>query len=163
MTIACRILIKIVLMIVLSGIEVFQRKHFHHYRGLVLCSQCIHSLTDDGQIGSIGVVNACAVLRAMVSPLTVQTCGVDGFEIELEQELQSQYVCIIDHMHRFCSVSVSCADLLIRGMRKRTVGITRFSVLHSPNLLQEMFCSPKASPGKIDFSFLFHFSLIFDY
>ena len=74
MTIACGVLVEIVLVVLFSSIEILQWQ-FLYDQGLVveLLFFGKHSL-DNGQVLGVGVIDASAIAGTLVMPLLVQAC-----------------------------------------------------------------------------------------
>ena len=83
MTVAIRILVKIVLMILFGCVEVLQRPFLYGQGLLVVFLLFGKHLFDDGQIRRISIIDACTIARSFIVSLLVETCGIDGFEEHL--------------------------------------------------------------------------------
>lgn len=83
--VAVGMLVEVVLMIGIGGVEVAEGFHFDDDGGSVLRLLLVDEVADDGEVGGVGVVDACAIAGAAVFALLVEARGVDGAEIEFEQ------------------------------------------------------------------------------
>ena len=83
MTIAIRILVKVVLMILFGCVEVLQRQFFNGQGLLIILLLFGKNLLDDEQIRRIGIINTSAIASTLVVSLFVETGRVDGLEEHL--------------------------------------------------------------------------------
>ena len=151
MTVAARIFIQIILMILFCRIKILQRLNFHFQRAGVVGSQTANGFTDNRQIGCIGIINACAILSTTVISLTVQTGRVNCLEIKVDKKRQGHLIRIILYFYGFGKVRSTCTDLLIGRIGYISVCISHLGNFYTFYLLQEMFGSPETSACQINF------------
>ena len=77
MAVAAGIFVKIPLVILLGAIEVYKRAYLNSYGFVVPFLQPLGGFFNHRQVGLVGVINACPVLRAGISALPVYRRGVD--------------------------------------------------------------------------------------
>ena len=113
MTIAIRILVKIVLMILFGCVEVLQRQFLHGHGLFVVFLLFGKDLLNDGQINWVGIVDASTITSALVVSLFIETGGIDGLEEHLQQEFKADHIRIEPHEDRFCIACLIGIDLLV--------------------------------------------------
>lgn len=150
--VAVGVLVEVILVIFLGGVEAVEWQHLgDDWLEVALGFDC-YTLFNNWQVGRVGVVDASAVLRSHVVSLLVLEGGVDGFEIHIEQELESNFLGVINHLHSLGMSSGVGAHLLITRVLYCAVGISYLSVDHSVNQFEKMLSAPKAPASQINFS-----------
>ena len=94
--------------------------------------------------------DARSVLRAGIAALPVQGSRVDGFEIELKQQVQIHLRRIKCHAHRFRKPRASRADLLIIGACPITIRIAGLRFHDAAHLFEIMLDAPKTAAGEVN-------------
>ena len=111
--VAVGVLVEVVLVVLLSRVEAVQWQHLGDDGLEVALGFDCYTLFNNWQVGRVGVVDASAVLRSHVVSLLVFEGGVDGFEIHVEQELQSNLFGVINNLHCLGMPCLVGAHLLV--------------------------------------------------
>ncbi len=151
--VAVGFLVEVVLVVLLCGVEASQGLHLH---GDGLVEECLllgKHLSDDGDVGLVGVIYAGAVARASVVPLAVEACGFYGLEEHVEEELEVGHVLVVGDAHGLGIAGGVGIYLFVGGCLGVAVGESHLGVDDALDLFEEMFCAPEAPSGEID---LFH-------
>ena len=104
---------------------------------------------DFRQLSRVGVVDAGAVLDALVVALPVDGQRVDDPEVVLQQRRQRQHVRVVFHAHGL-GVTAVLAYRLVGGGLVRAVGIAHLGVQHAPELVEIFLQAPEAAARQID-------------
>lgn len=151
-TIALRVLVEVVLVIVFGGEEIAQWQEFYGERlpqGILHLLE--HGLDGRAQRG-VGIVYAGAVLRAFVVPLSVDAEGVDGVKEHSRQEFHVGHVGVKDDAHSLGKACLVGANFFVSGAAvSLSVSIAHLGFQYACHLLEIVFSPPKAAAGKIDF------------
>ena len=148
MTIAPRVFIQIVLMILLRRIKVFQRADLHQ-KGMGSARFYGGDPLHRPSRLFIGIINARLILTAHIIPLPVFYGGVNDIKIRQQQCVQADLPGVIGHLHGLTKAGVSGADSLITRL-PRPVGIAALGVYHAGYGLHQLLHAPKATAGQID-------------
>ena len=150
MAVAARILFQIVLMVLLSGIVVFQRANLH--KELLTAapldlSNALHRLLRL----VVGVVNAGLVLASDVIALPVLYCRVDDIEVSQQQGIQAHLLRVVLHPHSLSEAGVPLTDRPVVGIcLAGAIGVAALSIQDAWNGLHQLFYAPKAAACQID-------------
>lgn len=93
--IAVGILVEIFLVVLLGAVEAAEWFDFDAKGKSVIWRFGGEGFLDDGKVGGIDIVDAGAIAGAFVFALLVEACGVDGFEVHLQQELEAYHLGIV--------------------------------------------------------------------
>ena len=90
--------------------------------------------------------------------LTIEACGVDGFEEHIQQELQIGHLLVVLDANGFGEACRIGIYLFIRRVFSVAVGESHLRLYDSLDLFEEVLGAPEAAAGKVN---LFqHFILI---
>ena len=107
-------------------------------------------LVDNLLVILVGVIDAGAVLRSRIVALAVNAGWVDGFEVNLKQELQRHLRRIVGDMDGFSKAGLVGAYLFVSRVFRSAIGKANLDVHHSINLLEKenTFYPTDDRPGK---------------
>ena len=160
MAIAGRIVVEVILVVVLRLIEIFQRQVFHFKRLAVASLQFSELFGNESTVRRFRVVDARAVLRSYIISLSVEACRVDGLEIKVNKQSEVHLLRVVFHAYRFRRIRSTRTYLLISRICHTAVGVAYGRRLYAADLLHEVFRTPEASSGEIDF-FCVHIVVVF--
>ena len=86
MTIAVRVFVQIVLMVLIGGEEIAQRRNLRHDRLIVQLLFLIENAFDNRQLHLVRVIHASTVACTLIVPLTVEQRRVDSVEEHVDKE-----------------------------------------------------------------------------
>ena len=153
MAIAVGVLVQIVLVIVLGGIEVVERQQFYSEAQPHLGLHTVIHRLERRHVGFVSIVDARAVLCALIVSLLIHAHGIDGLEVHLGQELQRDDLGIIGDAYGLGKTRLVGAHVLIGWILGMAVGIAHLGFYNSIHQFEIMLCTPEASSCKIN---LFH-------
>ena len=151
MAITARILVQIILMIILSPVKILQRPLLDRQLLRILRLHGGIDRIDDGQVTGVHIIDARTILRSTVVPLLVDAHGIDGFEIQFQQQLQGNDRGIIHDPDGLRKTRQICANILITRILRMSVGIAGLGFQDTAYLLEIVLGTPKTTPGHVDF------------
>ena len=113
----------------------------------------LQSLEGHRPVGGVGVVDAGAVLDALVVPLPVDRGGIDGGQVEAQQEGEGGLPGFVDHLDRLGKAGRPGTDLLIGGGRPLAVGVSHLGGGYAVYQGEIPLHAPKTASRQIDFFF----------
>ena len=144
--VAAGVLLEVVLVVVLGGRVVGERAALDRDGVRVLLLQSRQRPGDHGLVGGVRVVDAGAVLGAVVVALPVDGRGLDGVVEQLEQERQRRHLRVVDDLD---GLRVAAA-VTVAGRGLGAVGVADLGgddALHEADVLLQ---APEAAAGHVD-------------
>ena len=149
MAVSKRILFQIILVILLSGIKVYERSYLN--KKLFAASSFYFSYPFNGLLCCvIGIINTGLILCASVITLSVFDRRVDNIKVGQQQSIKAYLLGIILHTYRFSESCISFTYLLIIGVSlTSSIGVAALSVNNSWYWLHKIFHPPEAAAGQV--------------
>jgi hypothetical protein len=152
--IARRVFPQIFLVAIVSGIEIRERQYLDCRRCLQRRLEPTHLGEDYGKV-TVGrrIVDTRPVASATVFSLTVERCGIYGFEEKLQEEGQGDLIRVIGYGDSFGEAGLVGIYLFIGRVGNIAVGEAHLGGKDAGNEREEMLETPETSSGKTDVAY----------
>ena len=141
-------------MVFLGGVEVAQGLDLDLEGETVLLGFVGNDFVDNGTVGGVGVVDACAVACSLVLALLVEAGGVDGLEVHVEQESEGGDGGDVAEMDRFGEARLVGVDLLVGWVGGVAVGEAHLGEGDAMDEFEVFFGAPEAAGGEVEVAFV---------